>query len=939
MADPSRPFAPDLPFRVTDACNAHCRFCEEHVPRATPDLADRAVLDRLDDALRAHVERHGAPPRRLIFTGGEPTLQRALLALIERAAAAGAQQVWLQTNGFALGAAAAAERLRAAGLHGVIVGLYGGDPEATARRMRREGALAFTHAGIVSARAAGLAVELTTVALPEIIVELEASLAAAPAWAAGIATLTVHAYRGRGPHPAPRDLEPALLALQATLTRLGIALAGDPGRGFHPCAFGRGRALAPLLRGRATGDSARFVQLPPCRDCALVAQCDGVERSLAEALGEAVVAPLQDARRALWAGVQERTRHSERTDRVDVREGQAGAERRREHVIRVNHACNQRCAFCWVDFEAGEMPADAVRAAIAQALAGSNDPGAEAIAFTGGEPTLRADLPALVAMAREAGAGRVHLQTNAVRLADAALTERLATAGLSEALVSLHADVPELADAVVAAPGSFTRTLQGIEQLLAAGVDVVVNHVLTRATAVRLSRFVDLLADRFVDAAPADTAGRGALTLTLAVASHIDRGPLDPSVLPTQSELAEPVRAGLLRARIRGLRVRDLSHPCGFALCVLDPALEALDLAAVRRVPTAGRLGEAEGCVKPEATCGTCALEPYCFGLRAEYVAEHGSGELRPFAPAIGVVGLGPMGARHAQAAAALAMRRVVVVRHADDAARADALPPAPAAPLRVADAAILPAAGVGLAVVAVPTPRHADVVTPLLHAGVAVLCEKPLAGSLEAADAMLEAGPGRLFVAHTCRAEPATQAALAALPSLGTWRSVVIERVEPPRPLDAPARDAALVDLLVHDLGQLAPELAAAGSGQIERARRLSAERDGIDGIEAGMAFGEIAVALRVGWHAATTPGARAISVHAEAGSVCWSVHAGRATATLSRPGEADAALPLTDRPTDVALLEMVLDALATAAPSPLDGWHGRDALAWALALATSCA
>ncbi len=822
---PPDPTAGELPFRVIDACNAHCAHCHEHRPGQDQDLDSEGPLRRLSAALDAFRQRHGRAPRRLALGGGEPTLYRRLPALIRLACSAGVAEVWLETNGFAL-TRGACEQLRRAGLHGVRVGIGGGDETAVADRMRRPQALALAWAGAEAAAACGVRVELAVVALREVIAELDALVARAIALGA-VDALIVHPYRSadtanrpiRGPipstdalapaalHPMPRDLEPGLQRAAAALQTAGIALRADPSRGFHPCAFERPRPLAGLLRGGRVGDGTRFVQLPGCSACALRERCDGVERSLATTLGEAVITPLTDERRALWAGVQERTRHGARTDRVDVRDGSATTARRREHVLRINHACNQRCRFCWVDFEAGEMTAAAVVAAIASALAASPDPSAETITFTGGEPTLRADLPALVAAARDAGAGRVQLQTNAVRLAEGDLAQRLQAAGLTEALVSLHGHDAATSDAITGAPGTYARTLAGVKALLAAGVGVVVNHVLNPVNVASLPDFIDLCADRF---APAP--GQEGIRLTLAVASAIDRGPLDPDVLPTQSAVAPGVRAGLARARERGVAVLDVAHPCGFALCVLDPDLAVLDPRALRQVPTAGRLGEAEGCVKPAAICGHCALEPRCFGLRAEYAVEHGIGELRAQPQAVAVIGLGRMGLRHLRAAEALGLRPLAVVRDASDRKRLPAgifaVDAEPAATLPEA----LRAAGVGLVVVAVPTDKHVAVAAPLLAAGLRVLVEKPLAVDAAAAVAMVAHVPDAktlLRVAHTSGFDQATRAAfdawLAALKREraamgGAWH-IEIDRAEPGRPVAKEAQAAALVDVLVHDL------------------------------------------------------------------------------------------------------------------------------------------
>ena len=100
---------------------------------------------------------------------------------------------------------------------------------------------------------------------------------------------------------------------------------------------------------------------------------------------------------------------------------------------------------------------------------------------------------------------------------------------------------------------------------------------------------------------------------------------------------------------------------------------------------------------------------------------------------------------------------------------------------------------------VAVPTERHLDVALPFLKAGVPVLVEKPMARSLEEADAMIAAAAGSgaaLAVGHTERFNPAVDAAR---PMLHDPRFIEVHRLGtfPERSLDIDV----VFDLMIHDL------------------------------------------------------------------------------------------------------------------------------------------
>jgi predicted dehydrogenase len=160
------------------------------------------------------------------------------------------------------------------------------------------------------------------------------------------------------------------------------------------------------------------------------------------------------------------------------------------------------------------------------------------------------------------------------------------------------------------------------------------------------------------------------------------------------------------------------------------------------------------------------------------------------------VIGVGHMGRFHAEKLAASAAAELVAVVDADGARAADV-----AAALGCAHASdyrpLL--ARIDAACIAVPTEKHYEVARACLEAGVHALVEKPLARTLEEADALLELAHARglvLQVGHLQRFNPAFQALAAAS---GRPLFIDIERLAPfkPRGIDVDV----VLDLMIHDL------------------------------------------------------------------------------------------------------------------------------------------
>jgi MoaA/NifB/PqqE/SkfB family radical SAM enzyme len=165
----------------------------------------------------------------------------------------------------------------------------------------------------------------------------------------------------------------------------------------------------------------------------------------------------------------------------------------RDAKIKVTPRCNLRCSFCqfWRTTARDELSAGALKTAIDD-LASLD---CRKIHFSGGEPTLREDLPELIAHAANRNI-RTALTTNGT-LITRERAHALLAAGLRSITVSLDGATPDLHDRLRGVKGAFKRTLRGLRCLqrakrkLRSKVKIRVNTVLTRHN---YQQYPDLLA-------------------------------------------------------------------------------------------------------------------------------------------------------------------------------------------------------------------------------------------------------------------------------------------------------------------------------------------------------------------------------------------------------------------------------------------------------------
>jgi hypothetical protein len=251
-----------------------------------------------------------------------------------------------------------------------------------------------------------------------------------------------------------------------------------------------------------------------------------------------------------------------------------------------------------------EMPStktDPVPAEIV-ALAG---PAAGWLWLGGGEPTLRADLPALI---RALAGHRVGVASDALALGEKGAVAPLVAAKLAGVRVTVHSARADAHDWLVDRPGALRRAIRAIGVLRELGVAVELAATVTRPTTSHLPELAELAAELSVRRLHlARPVGRGAVADEMVALAP--RWALLEPWLERTAEVAS--RRGVALA----------IH--GFPLCALGSA--ASFAGEVEWLVPAGWDGF--GDAPATERCPRCP--PACAGAPDDYVARFGRGELR----------------------------------------------------------------------------------------------------------------------------------------------------------------------------------------------------------------------------------------------------------------------------------------------------------------------
>ena len=206
--------------------------------------------------------------------------------------------------------------------------------------------------------------------------------------------------------------------------------------------------------------------------------------------------------------------------------------------------CNQKCLHCYA---AGQPLSDTPELTTAQwkeILAKLRAANVPQVTFTGGEPTLRADLVELVEVAQWFV---TRLNTNG-RLLTPELCRRLYEASLDSVQVTLYSHDPAIHNALVGAEG-FDDTVAGIRNAVAAGLSVSVNTPLCSLNTdyAATVRFVHELGVRYV-------------TCSGLIPSGSAEGAVSRATCLTEEQLTDVLRRAVTVAEELGMEM-DFTSP------------------------------------------------------------------------------------------------------------------------------------------------------------------------------------------------------------------------------------------------------------------------------------------------------------------------------------------------------------------------------------------
>lgn len=291
-------------------------------------------------------------------------------------------------------------------------------------------------------------------------------------------------------------------------------------------------------------------------------------------------------------------------------------------ILRLGMACNAACLFCNVPQEShgGRMrPQKELMHEIDALL--RDDPGLR-LDISGGEPTLHQNLNSIIRYAWQKRVKIIQLQTNAILLSDGFFLKQLKKSGLTSLFVSLHSHKEAHHDQMMGHRGAFKKTLRGIKHALKAGLEVVLNPVITCYNYQDLPDYMAFVKKEL----------SGIEGMSLSVVQPRGRAFGDKKLVPSCRMIDPFVRRALSWAFKNGMRINN--PYCGLPLCIggwhyyLRFCVEYCENSLLLEGGCFSSRVNQDKAKAPQ--CMSCVLKNFCNGVWKEYAALYPLSDLKP---------------------------------------------------------------------------------------------------------------------------------------------------------------------------------------------------------------------------------------------------------------------------------------------------------------------
>ncbi len=293
--------------------------------------------------------------------------------------------------------------------------------------------------------------------------------------------------------------------------------------------------------------------------------------------------------------------------------------------LKLGFACNNDCRFCVQGpakrLRYGDRTTEEVKRLLAEGRAHC-----DGVVLTGGEITVRRDLPEIVEYARTLGYRTIQLQTNGRILGSMAAAQRLKDAGATEVSPALHGPTAEIHDGLTRSPGAFRQTVRGIRNARRLDLPVIINSVITRDNHRHLPALARLLVALDVQ--------QFQLAFVHPLGAAEDNF---DDIVPRLPAVEPYVRAALAIGRRAGVRCMTEAIPLCFLRgiehfaaewIIPDTRIEDAAWTIEDYTETRRTQGKAKG-----PPCKGCRWEQECEGPWREYPERFGWDEFQPVAP------------------------------------------------------------------------------------------------------------------------------------------------------------------------------------------------------------------------------------------------------------------------------------------------------------------